>query len=225
MKRHGLIAGLLVAILAIAIPVMAQDKTTDSIPGQNVKKPVPFSGSVASSGLMVPLTVASGGLAGSLTKSVYDAQVSQMENEKTTQRLVLTNMGATVIFSFQQEGVNVNATSPSGNTFLMLALQAGCENSVDAILEEPDVDLSIQDLDGRTAFHYAVMSRNPKIMKKVFNSEKAYDPVTHLPIFLDKKDALGLTPLGYTKQMMLPEELTAIIEEAIVKNHPDRQQR
>ena len=209
MKKHGLIAGLLVAILAAAIPAMAQEKTTDSIPGQNIKKPVPFTGSVASTGLVAPLA------------KVYEAQVTRIENENSTRRILLTDT-ALVGVQFQQ-GVNVNATSASGKTFLMLAIEAGCEKSIDAILEDPNLDLGIQDLDGRTAFHYAVMSRNPKIIEKVFNSEKACDPVTNLPIFLDKKDALGLTAWDYAKQMMLPKELTDIIKEATLKNHPDRQ--
>lgn len=71
-------------------------------------------------------------------------------------------------------GTNVNATGPNGNTALMLAAFNGNTDVVDLLIQN-DAEVNIKDENKRTALIYAASGNNPETVQRLIDADADID--------------------------------------------------
>eukprot|EP01026_Neomeris_dumetosa_P076359 TRINITY_DN8187_c0_g1_i20.p1 TRINITY_DN8187_c0_g1~~TRINITY_DN8187_c0_g1_i20.p1 ORF type:complete len:275 (-),score=18.99 TRINITY_DN8187_c0_g1_i20:408-1232(-) len=120
-----------------------------------------------------------------------------------------------IIESLLKFNVDINKCTRDGSTPLIIAVKFGNTYILDLLLDNPQINVNRQDINGRSALHWAVLLNHPLIFHALISFEG---------IITNLKDKQGLMPIlyaciqGYTKYIkLLQSDLISFIQESVIR--------
>jgi len=111
-----------------------------------------------------------------------------------------------VLFPLDREDINVNMVDWNGNSCLALASKYS-PRLARKLLKEPTVDINLQNHQGRTALHIAILNGNIRLVKRFL---KRYD------LDMTLRDKMGQTPYSLA-QMKCKKKIAKLLKERLLE--------